>query len=118
MTRFSSLTTAATAALCLVLLAGCKDKPKSGEVLDEAMQVGRTAASLAGSDDDYLGDMDYGVTRHPEVVRHRLEPYVPGITAEDAVKAVAIGRNNWNVWTAGNDVLWDGLAKIRGSWIF
>ncbi len=95
----------------LVLLVACEKKPKSGEVKDEAMLAGRDAASLAGSDDDYLRDMDYGVTKDPEEVRRRLDPYVPGITPEDAVNAVARGRNNWNIWTAGNDKLWDKFAR-------
>ena len=99
-------------AVSLVVMFGCdKDKPKSGEVLDEAMQVGRSAESLPGADEDYLRDMDYGLTKDPEAVRAALDPYIPGISAEDAVKAVAIGRNNWNIWTAGNDVLWERFAR-------
>ena len=99
-------------AVSLVVMFGCdKDKPKSGEVLDEAMRVGRSAESLPGADEDYLRDMDYGLTKDPEAVRAALDPYVPGISAEDAVKAVAIGRNNWNIWTAGNDVLWERFAR-------
>jgi hypothetical protein len=99
-------------AVSLVVMFGCdRDKPKSGEVLDEAMRAGRSAASLPGADEDYLRDMDYGLTKDPEAVRAALDPYVPGISAEDAVKAVAIGRNNWNIWTAGNDVLWERFAR-------
>jgi hypothetical protein len=99
-------------AVSLVVMFGCdKDKPKSGEVLDEAMRVGRSAESLPGADEDYLRDMDYGLTKDPEAVRAALDPYIPGISAEDAVKAVAIGRNNWNIWTAGNDVLWERFAR-------
>jgi hypothetical protein len=88
-----------------------KEKPKPGTVLDEAMQAGRTPESLASSDNDYLRDMDYGITKDPEKVRAALAPYVPGIKAEDAVKAVVRGRNNWIIWTAGNDVLWDELSR-------
>lgn len=99
-------------AVSLVVMFGCdKDKPKSGEVLDEAMRVGRSAESLPGADEDYLRDMDYGLTQDPEAVRAALDPYIPGISAEDAVKAVAIGRNNWSIWTAGNDVLWERFAR-------
>jgi hypothetical protein len=99
-------------AVSLVVMFGCsEDKPKSGEVLDEAMQVGRSAESLPGADEDYLRDMDYGLSKDPEAVRAALDPYIPGISAEDAVKAVAIGRNNWNIWTAGNDVLWERFAR-------
>ena len=100
-------------AVGLAVLVGCgEEKPKSGEVLDEALQAGRKADSFPAADEDYLRDMDYGLTKDPEAVRAALDPYVPGISAEDAVKAVVIGRNNWNIWTAGNDVLWDGFAKM------
>ncbi|MDB5821047.1 MAG: hypothetical protein JWQ11_4687, partial [Rhizobacter sp.] len=37
--------------------------------------------------------------------------FIPGITPRDALHAVVVGRNNWTVWTAGNDKLWDALAK-------
>jgi hypothetical protein len=88
----------------------------TGEVLDEAMCVGRTAESFPGSDEDYFRDMDYGVTRDPRQLAATLAPYVPGIKPEDAVKAVVIGRNNWIVWTAGNDRLWDTLVyESRGN---
>ncbi len=97
----------------VVLLADFHNKgiPKPGTVIDEAMQVGRTAASLPSSENDYLRDMDYGITKDPEKVRAALEPYVPGITAEAAVKAAVRGRNNWVIWTAGNDALWDELSR-------
>ena len=88
----------------------------AGEVMDEAMCAGRTADSLAGSDEDYFRDMDYGVTKDPKQVAAILAPYAPGIKPEDAVKAAVIGRNNWIVWTAGNDRLWDTLGYVsRGN---
>lgn len=88
----------------------------TGEVLDEAMCVGRTAESFPGSDEDYFRDMDYGVTKDPKQLAATLAPYVLGIKPEDAVKAVVIGRNNWIVWTAGNDRLWDTLVyESRGN---
>jgi hypothetical protein len=82
----------------------------AGHVKDEALCVGRTADSLKGADEDYFRDMDYGITKDPKAVAALLDPYVPGIKPEDAAKAVAIGRNNWIVWTAGNDRLWNQLA--------
>lgn len=92
---------------------GCRheDKPISGQVKDEAMLAGVTAAQMPGSEEDYLRDMDYGITKDPEKVRAALDPYVPGISADDAVKAAVRGRNNWVVWTAGNDRLWDELSR-------
>ncbi len=83
----------------------------AGNVKDEAMCVGRTAESLPGADDDYYADMDYGATKHPEDLAKALQPYLPGVTPEDARKAAVIGRNNWVVWTAGNDRLWEVLNK-------
>jgi hypothetical protein len=85
-------------------------KPVPGTVKDEALQAGRTAASMSGSDEDYYADMDYGLSRNPEAMRLALDPYLPGVSAADAVKHVVRGRNNWVVWTAGNDRLWDLLS--------
>src|ERR1044071_381246 len=76
---------------------------------DEAMLAGRDAKSMPGADEDYYHDMDYGLTNNAEAVRAAVDPYIHGISAADAVKAVAIGRNNWIVWTGGNDRLWDKL---------
>jgi hypothetical protein len=106
----------------ILALAGCDGKEPSacgtgaGNIKDEALCVGRTAKSFPGADEDYLRDMDYGVTKDPAAVAEALEPYVPGISPEDAVKAVARGRNNWIVWTAGNDRGWDVLSReSRGT---
>ena len=84
--------------------------PEPGTVLDEAKQAGLEAADLPGSAEDYMADMDYGITKDPEAVRAALDRWVPGISAEEAVERVVRGRNNWNVWTAGNDPLWDQLS--------
>src|SRR5204863_353372 len=53
----------------------------------------------------------YGITRNPAAVAKELEPYLGKVSGADAVRHVAIGRNNWIVWTAGNDVLWDRLNR-------
>ncbi len=68
---------------------GCGRPKPTAVVYDEAHQAGRDAASLAGADEDYYRDMDSGV----QLTRKQV-----------------IGRNNWVVWTAGNDRLWDVLA--------
>jgi len=82
----------------LLLLFACHPKqgPHHGTaIVDEARLANRDAASLAGADEDYYHDMDSGVPLTREQV---------------------IGRNNWNVWTAGNDRLWDVLAsKAAGN---
>ena len=99
----------AVAALAIVSHIKSK-KPQPGTVKDEAMQAGRTAASMPGADEDYYADMDYGLSKNPEAARLALDPYLPGVSAADAVKHIVRGRNNWIVWTAGNDRLWDILS--------
>ena len=98
--------------LCLTV-SGCakEEKPKPGTVKDEAVQAGRDPQSLAGADEDYFRDMDYGITKNPKALAAALDPFVSGISPEDSVKAAARGRNNWIVWTAGNDRLWDILSR-------
>ena len=88
-----------------------KEFPDPNTQKDEAMLAGRDAKSMPGADEDYYADMDYGLTKNPEAVRQAVDPYIHGVSAADAVKAVAIGRNNWIVWTGGNDRLWDKLNR-------
>ena len=82
----------------------------AGQVKDEALCVGRTPESLVGADEDYFRDMDYGATKDPASLAAALQPYLPGITPDQAVKSAAMGRDNWIVWTGGNDRLWDFLS--------
>jgi hypothetical protein len=65
-------------------------KVEPGGVLDEAMKAERKAESFPAADEDYFKDMDGGVA----------------LTANE-VK----GRNNWIVWTGGNDRFWDHLVS-------
>ena len=87
-----------------------KKGPQPGTVPDEAKAAGRSPESLRGADEDYYAEMDYGVTKDPALMQARLQPYVPGITPQEAARRAVIGRNNWVVWTAGNDRLWDILS--------
>ena len=74
-----------------LIFASCgKKAPQPGAVLDEAMQVGRTAQSLPAADEDYFKDMDGGT----ELTVNEIK-----------------GRNNWIVWTGGNDRFWDHLVN-------
>ena len=79
-----------------LLFAGCgKRDPAPGTVQDEAMAAGRTAESFPAADEDYFKGMDGRIA----------------LTANE-VK----GRNNWIVWTGGNDRFWDHLvAKSFGA---
>ncbi|MDR0781463.1 MAG: hypothetical protein LBF16_12360 [Pseudomonadales bacterium] len=98
-----------------LLLSSCSDDAPCGKgigtIKDEALCVGRTAASFPSADEDYFADMDYGISKDPAELQQRLLPYAPGITEEQAVDAFAKGRNNWIVWTAGNDKMWDELSR-------
>jgi hypothetical protein len=82
----------------------------AGQVKDEALCVGRSPESLAGADEDYFRDMDYGATKNPDALAAALQPYAPGITPQQAFKSAVVGRNNWIVWAGGNDRLWDFLS--------
>ncbi|MBX3669955.1 MAG: hypothetical protein KF778_16260 [Rhodocyclaceae bacterium] len=82
----------------------------AGNVLDEAKCAGRSAESFPAADEDYFADMDYGFSKNPQAVANELAAYLPGITPAQAVDAVVKGRNNWIVWTGGNDRLWDTLS--------
>lgn len=83
----------------------------AGRVVDEAQCVGRTAESFPAANEDYFRAMDYGLTQDPKAVAAALAPYLPGISPQEAITAVVKGRNNWIVWTGGNDRLWDIIAN-------
>jgi hypothetical protein len=93
------------AIVAVVLVVKFLNRPKPGSVLDEAMKAGLTAKDLPGSDDDYLRAMDRGLD---EEAVHKALPF---LTKEEAWKSYNRGRNNWVVWTAGNDTLWDFLGN-------
>ncbi len=117
-TRERTYRSTLTALVCLVFATGfwaCKPKPpEPGTVKDEALTVGRTAESLPGADEDYFADMDYGVSKDPDKVVARIAAAAgvdPSDLDKDAyLKSFVIGRNNWNVWTGGNDRFWDFMA--------
>jgi len=77
--------------ISLLIVVGCgKQKPDFGTVKDEALTAGRSAESFPAADEDYFKQMDGGVE-----------------LTGDEVK----GRNNWLVWSAGNDRFWDHLVN-------
>ena len=91
--RFLILFVAVAVVLIALLIGAALIFPlsQSGKVKDEALLAGRSAESLPAADEDYFKDMDGGI---PLTV--------------DEVK----GRNNWIVWTGGNDRFWD-LISIK-----
>ena len=80
--------------LLLVLSACGSNGPQPGQVLDEARQAGRDAASFRHAEEDYFHDMDNGIR-----------------CRRDEVK----GRNMWLVWTGGNDRFWDKMTGYTSA---
>jgi len=76
--------------LTAVIFAACGRAPAPGSVKDEALTVGRTADSFPAADENYFKDMDGAV----ELTANEIK-----------------GRNNWIVWTGGNDRFWDYLVN-------
>jgi hypothetical protein len=74
----------------LVLVVIADGRPSPGTVPDEAMRAGRDAGSFRSYEENYLKEMDPGIT----------------LTAEEAM-----GRDTWVMWTGGNDRFWDALAR-------
>ncbi|MDF1791219.1 MAG: hypothetical protein P1U88_04870 [Thalassobaculaceae bacterium] len=118
-----------------IVLTGC-DGPQPGEVLDEAMiaclasepvqalpkdqgeRYCRSGQQLPGSDSDFLKDMDRGwgpAKVHAELANSlQLEPGLlveNGLTEEVVYDSYNRGRNNWVIWSGGNDRLWDYMAN-------
>ena len=75
--------------LAIGIVSACHSGPTPGQVLDEAMQAGRSAESFNHADEDYFHDMDNGVALTPEEIK---------------------GRNMWLVWSGGDDRFWDSLT--------
>ena len=81
--------------------------------MNGAMPKSQYDSLMQGSSDDYFRDMDYGVTlpEHQAELQKTLAPYFPGITAGEATSRMARGRNNWIVWTGGNDRFWSYMTR-------
>jgi hypothetical protein len=74
-----------------LVLASCGEKqPAPGTVLDEARRAERMESSFPAADENYFKDMDGGL----ELTTNEVK-----------------GRNNWIVWTGGNDRFWDHLVN-------
>lgn len=81
----------ALAVVCgLLLLTNCRKQYLPGEVKDEAARSGRMADSFPAADEDYFHAMDRG----QQLNVHEIK-----------------GRNNWIVWTGGDDRFWDYMAN-------
>lgn len=86
-----------------------KDEAKRAEEAGNLSEA-QKQMMFKGAADDYFKDMDYGITKDPAQVKKVLETWVPGISEKEAVERMARGRNNWIVWTFGNDQFWNGLG--------
>jgi hypothetical protein len=82
--------------LCTFGLVSCAHEPRPGTVDDEAKRAGVKPRDLVKPTDDYFRDMDFNLVNGRR----------PTFTAEEVE-----GRNMWNVWTGGNDRLWDRLTR-------
>src|SRR5262245_15850449 len=80
---------------CLLAMPAAADSPRSGKVVDEARQAGRSAASLPAPVEDYFHDMDGGADLKTDPAT-KLNP--------------VLGRNTWVVWAGGNDRFWDKMT--------
>jgi hypothetical protein len=92
----------------VTILGSCGGDIDDKPVPDEAKRANRGGDTLPPAGDDYFADMDRGMSRHADQVLAAL-PFLK--TPETAVDAFVKGRNNWIVWTAGNDTLWNYLAS-------
>ena len=68
--------------ISVLLMQSCSKSPNpcgegAGNILDEALCVGRTADTLAGADEDYFSDMDNGISQRPAELLPRIAPFVP-----------------------------------------
>jgi hypothetical protein len=78
-------------AACLLAGAWFACEARAQAVIDEAKQAGRSVQSFPAADEDYFRAMDGGIQLTPDEVK---------------------GRNMWNVWTGGDDRLWDELTNL------
>ena len=98
-----------------------KDLYGSGsQNMDEAMlaQIAHGNVNIEalkqGSSEDYFKAMDYGITlpKNQEKLLEALRPYFGGnLSGDEARRRMARGRNNWIVWTAGNDRFWTFMTR-------
>ncbi|HEY1254472.1 MAG TPA: hypothetical protein VGF01_06800 [Terracidiphilus sp.] len=79
---------------------------KAGKVEDEAMRAGLTVDNLKPSDIDYFHDMDRGPKVPPGKADSSHNPDGTLKLTSDEVK----GRDNWIVWSGGNDRFWDKIS--------
>ena len=68
---------------------------------------------VAGASEDFFKEMDNGVTlpQNQVELQKNLNVFIPGISKEDSVRRMARGRNNWIVWTGGNDRFWNYMGR-------
>lgn len=107
MTANRSLWMAVASVVCLAVTACTTNRDVGGPRQDEAMRAGREWQSFPAAGDDYFHDMDRGMSMHADQVAAAL----PFLSSAAALDTFVKGRNNWIVWTGGNDALWDFLAN-------
>ena len=86
-----------------------------GNVLDEAMTVGRTVDTFPGADEEYFAEMDHGLLVKPADGQPYPDEILQvandlGIEPEEVRQRAIKGQNMWLVWTGGNDRFWEFAA--------
>jgi hypothetical protein len=74
----------------LLVVTGCWSKKEPVVVEDEAKLTGKTTADFPQITADIFKPMDGGIALSPEEI---------------------MGRNTWNLWSAGNDHFWNNVAQ-------
>lgn len=94
-------------------VAKCGQEEQDEAMIAQTQGKVNVPALLEGASDDYFEKMDYGITdaNHKDQLLSALSPFFPGITWEDAKRRMARGRDNWIVWTAGNDRFWTFMSR-------
>jgi hypothetical protein len=87
-TTYQGAAIAVTILLVICLLGGCHRSPESPP--DDALTAGLSAADFPQATADIFSQMDGGIRLTGEEIK---------------------GRNNWILWTAGNQVFWDRVAR-------
>jgi hypothetical protein len=87
--NFQQITGAVALALATVFLAGCPTK-EAKVIQDEAKIAGKSPKDFAQITADVFKPMDGGIELSPEEI---------------------MGRNAWNLWSAGNEHFWNNVSQ-------
>ncbi len=83
--------------------------------LRQDMSLDQVKTLFRGADEDYFKDMDKGVTAPENGAQlfKKMSVFMPNSSEQEIRTSLAIGRNNWMVWTGGNDKFWTHLGTTQ-----